>query len=446
MTSNSYFPFGSVAVLVDPINGSDSYGRRFGPPFATLGGARSAAGAGDTIFVLPGTYNETNLAKHLVHWFFLPGAKVTYTGSSYSSLFDDSALGTAADLICTVGGYGEFTHSGGSGAGAAEFGCFLVTRAGSAVTVKCQSCRVTKDDTNTFAVTLLLGALSIECESISAAISGGAVAWKGGTFHVTAKTISTDAGGLGAYTIWGSDPGVVSEMFVTANLISNPIYAAIALAGVSADFKLWVNAKEIVGKLGGVTSASIHVTGGKLYVSGLQKLSSIATCGLYMTGGEVWIEAQKFTCDLTSSAVANGFPQHIKITGGTLYADVKHFETVGAVNVGNGCELNGGLSYIRGQQMKILNGAGITTAGGFHDVFGMRIDTSTTNTATNYPVLLTAYSLVLRNCWLVCPGAVVSIFAASAKSVQCFGSAATNAVHANVTQVVQGVTVNGAVG
>jgi hypothetical protein len=76
------FPKGLVAgssLSVDPVNGSDSAGARGGKSFLTLAGAKAVAVSGDTIIVWPGTYNENNLLKDGVDWFFMPGAVVDYT-------------------------------------------------------------------------------------------------------------------------------------------------------------------------------------------------------------------------------------------------------------------------------------------------------------------------------------------------------------------------------
>src|SRR5687767_2985172 len=82
-------PSGNL-VWVDPINGNDDIAvrGRMTVPFKTLTKAKTAAVSGDTIMVLPGTYNEKNLLKHNVNWFFLPGAVVAYTGGGSGAIFD----------------------------------------------------------------------------------------------------------------------------------------------------------------------------------------------------------------------------------------------------------------------------------------------------------------------------------------------------------------------
>lgn len=83
--------------------------------YANLTDAKTAAVSGDTIYVSPGTYNEKNLLKNGVNWWFAPGAKVTYTSATTGSIFDDTSTGTNGAVTCVIGGHGEFTYSGSSG-------------------------------------------------------------------------------------------------------------------------------------------------------------------------------------------------------------------------------------------------------------------------------------------------------------------------------------------
>lgn len=83
--------------------------------FNTLTLAKAAAVSGDTIYVAPGTYNERDLLKNGVNWWFAPGAKVIYTGATAGAIFDDTSDGANAYVACVIGGYGEFTYSGSAG-------------------------------------------------------------------------------------------------------------------------------------------------------------------------------------------------------------------------------------------------------------------------------------------------------------------------------------------
>jgi hypothetical protein len=101
-------------VWVDQVNGIDSLARRgrFTIPFKTLTAAKNAAKPGDTIIVLPGTYNEKNLLKHGVNWHFMSGAAVIYTGSEAGAIFDASSYGTGGGAWSRVTGFGYFENQG----------------------------------------------------------------------------------------------------------------------------------------------------------------------------------------------------------------------------------------------------------------------------------------------------------------------------------------------
>lgn len=87
----------------------------------------SRAPSGSTIFVGPGHYhiptNQFSLSKHLVNWFFYPGAKLT-SGTAADGdahyLFGDFDLGNGWEgppLTNSILGYGEFIHTNISGLG-----------------------------------------------------------------------------------------------------------------------------------------------------------------------------------------------------------------------------------------------------------------------------------------------------------------------------------------
>jgi len=96
---------------VDAVHGNDDLAERerMTIPFMTLASARDAAQSGDTIVVLPGTYDENDLAKDGVNWHFLPGAIVDYDGSG-DALFDT----TGGAMAFKVTGHGVFKTSSGT--------------------------------------------------------------------------------------------------------------------------------------------------------------------------------------------------------------------------------------------------------------------------------------------------------------------------------------------
>jgi hypothetical protein len=105
-------PTGNL-VWVDQINGNDSLAvrGRMSIPFRTLTAAKNAAQSGDTIMVMPGTYNENGLVKNGVNWHFLNGAKVIYTGAAGGAIF--GPVGAAVSFAVT--GQGEFGNEATGG-------------------------------------------------------------------------------------------------------------------------------------------------------------------------------------------------------------------------------------------------------------------------------------------------------------------------------------------
>jgi hypothetical protein len=97
-------PTGNL-VWVDSVNGNDSLAirGRLKFPFKTLTAAKNAAQSGDTIVVVPGTYNENDLVKNGVNWHFLNGARVIYTGAAGGAIF--GPVGAAVTFAVT--GEGE---------------------------------------------------------------------------------------------------------------------------------------------------------------------------------------------------------------------------------------------------------------------------------------------------------------------------------------------------
>jgi len=103
-------PTGNL-LWVDPVNGNDSLAvaGRMTIPFKSLAQARDAASAmveatqqAVTIMVLPGTYDENDLLRDQVNWYFFPGAVVNNTAAG--AIF---ATGSS-DIVASITGFGEF--------------------------------------------------------------------------------------------------------------------------------------------------------------------------------------------------------------------------------------------------------------------------------------------------------------------------------------------------
>ncbi len=112
VAASQSFPTANT-IWVDQVSGSDATGERgkMAKPVLTLAYAKSLALAGDLIVVRPGTYNENDLAKHNVTWWFEAGAKVYYTSGGDSTI---ALFNVAVNETCNVFGEGEFYNMHGS--------------------------------------------------------------------------------------------------------------------------------------------------------------------------------------------------------------------------------------------------------------------------------------------------------------------------------------------
>lgn len=95
-------------------NGDDGTGvrERFDLPFLTIGAAKAAALAGDTIWVYAGIYDEKDLLKDDVNYYFDVGAIIGFTGADAGAIFDDGVNGAGGVVTCDIDGYGSFTRGG----------------------------------------------------------------------------------------------------------------------------------------------------------------------------------------------------------------------------------------------------------------------------------------------------------------------------------------------
>jgi hypothetical protein len=96
-------PTGNL-LWVGAVDGNNSLAvrGRMTVPFKTLGAAKLAAQAGDTIVVMPGSYAESDLAKHQVNWHFMNGAIVSATTPEIS------VFKVTSQMTFQVSGEGRF--------------------------------------------------------------------------------------------------------------------------------------------------------------------------------------------------------------------------------------------------------------------------------------------------------------------------------------------------
>jgi hypothetical protein len=219
-------PTGNL-LWVDQINGNDDLAvrGRMTVPFKTLTKAKTAAASGDTIMVLPGTYNENNLLKNGVNWHFLSGAIVSYSGSGAAAIFDTSSNGTNGAVQSIVSGWGEFVNQSSVASG------HVVHSVASNSAINIQAGRMLCG--GTAACVKLVhtsGQCRIEVKSSIEASAGRAVEIGGGSGNPNANVIRVyklySSGGPAIYIGAGN-------VHLQAHYVSSSADVAVSLAGGS---------------------------------------------------------------------------------------------------------------------------------------------------------------------------------------------------------------------
>lgn len=239
-------------VVVDAIYGDDSTGARgrHDRPFLTLTAAKAASVAGDWIVVGPGLYNETDLAKDQVNWFFQPGAVVDYSGASIVGIFESTTT-----LAFKVRGNGEFIH-----------------RAWHTININGATAGASTAD--------------IECESILATVAGGVGVLLGTTGNVRVKCRTISAPGAGGAGVYGGH-GIVNIEAESITGYSKGVYMLGSLADV------WTIKADTIAATTSATGASASLFGGTLIVTARELLKAVkvgglgAACSLTINGARI---------------------------------------------------------------------------------------------------------------------------------------------------------------
>ena len=217
-------PTGNL-LWVDAINGNDDLAARgrMTVPFKTLTKAKNAAVSGDTIIVLPGTYNENNLLKNGVSWHFLPGAIVSYSGSGAAAIFDTSSNGTNGAVLSIVSGWGDFAN----GSSVATGHVVHSVASGSAINIQAER-MATGGTAACVKLVHTYGKCSIEVKADIEASSGRAVEIGGGSGSDNANVIR-------AYKLYSSGGPALyvgaGNVDLQAHYISSSADAAVSIAG-----------------------------------------------------------------------------------------------------------------------------------------------------------------------------------------------------------------------
>jgi hypothetical protein len=167
-------------VFVDKVNGNNSTGvrGRSDLPFITLVAAVAAAASGDTVMVLPGTYDEKVVLKNGVNLHFVNGARIEDTGSS-TALFND---GSGA-VTCKITGQGDFVGTGDGG----------VLALSNASTVHLEGLRMESDAS---CISASAGTVVVKADTIKSGSNIGCLLSGSSVVDVTARQISGSTGGV----------------------------------------------------------------------------------------------------------------------------------------------------------------------------------------------------------------------------------------------------------
>lgn len=461
-------------IVVSP-NGNDSAVNRLSvnknAAYKTITAAKNAAVSGDTIVVMPGTYTENNLLKTGINYHFLPGAIVTYTdpgtGDGYG-LFDDRASGA---VTCKISGEGQF-HYGvviQNWAAAEEEpsaippnvanirGLFVVTEANSDIKFSFRkatistpiSAHVILAENGTvnvqfsdiedllFGVQTLLG--TFEEAPVYAESGANGVTWGIGECHVTGQRIK-----VSEYCVWPTCPAgfaSTANLWVNVQLLHNRGLASSAvyysgLSDTPITWKSWIVANEIRSDASVFAGVSGNA-GGRHYLSA-QKISgpiALAFTSTATAPGEYWINAQKIT--------GNTAGAYLTYTGNTatVHIDAMHIEATTGSAITNA----GGTLNLRAGNINQANGVGVTHSVGTTRITGTRINTTATDSASNYPILVSGAGVVINDCVLLAPALADCIGAATAQTVTNTGSYANKAKDGDVTVAVEAIVVSSAV-
>lgn len=289
-------------------------------PFLTIKSAVASANPGDCVIVFPGVYNENNLLKLGVNYYFYPGAQINYTNTGFDlasgyGIFDDRATGATTNLIC--GGlnfyysYGtnlnNTCHGNTNAAGAVvltngntymrmEFNiadgdafvdCAGVTINGtgsSPANFYIAKCR----NNSTFVGVDLRNSRRLDTQnSVQNNIIG--FYWENGDAYLNLKHVDP----FFNYAIWpNTRTDTFENLWMTCDLCEGYIYASLT----SSKNRCWYDFKELRVTNSVATDAFAPI-GGKHYLRA-EKISANDANGYCIrssAGAEVWVTAQKLT-------------------------------------------------------------------------------------------------------------------------------------------------------
>lgn len=367
---NSTTLYGKITnIVVVSAAGNDTTGARNNVllPFATITAAKAAAYAGDTIRVMPGSYNEANLLKVGVNYYFDPGTLVwkyyttTNDGTEFG-IFDDRSIGATTN---TIGGFGSFqtmtytdiVTASSQLVNSNMLGTIVMTNPSTRLVISCneiQASRWLSSAIYGFCVYTANGFMDLRCEkmwdpfsiasititnfnnphTLTRTSHGGGLYWEQGQIYVKC---SQNIPASTQYGIWGngvttSDAG---DLWYDGDLMTGKIYTSF----LSTNSRDWIHIRTF--EINTNTQSSLQTAAsfngsGKHYLScdkiQSNPIGSAAAIDGFTNGGVsnsvAWVTAQKLS---SSNAFFN-------VTSGTVNAEVLQLEDLGG---GGGTTISG---------------------------------------------------------------------------------------------------------
>jgi hypothetical protein len=358
-------------VYVDSIYGNDSTGarERFDLPFLTIAAARTAAIAGDLIYIRPGSYNigGGQLSKAGISVYAPPGVTISYSGFIFGNIGNSTSFSMygEADFICTSTG-----RLIDMGAGFTNQSFNIQFRNHSCTTLMSSAIRM--DNTGN-AARIYCRNLQVQC-STSSIVFGNGLFSSGTLFISVEENYSNTDPTSGANIIQArNSSNIVISVEGTLSTAGGPIIDGLTFGGgnvtqiradtISAAQGLLNGGSGTYNVTGRVLSSSGNaaaVSGGTLNLVGFSSISAGGS-GFLMTGG---------TVNLTGSCP-------------TLFAG-----SGAAISLAGGAVFNGHVDTITGTS------AGISIAGGSCFVVAARSIFATTGPAIDVPSGATTSTII----------------------------------------------------
>lgn len=428
--------------------------------YTNLTAAKNAATSGQTIFVYPGVYNENNLSKPGVNWFWYPGSSNYWICQSVGfpdayGFYDDRATGATTNRVY---GKGDFYFSCGTNANGSchgntnAVGAVVTTNANTDIVVEghnlgfdfwgdCDGVIINGQTANpaalyvsrarraefTFYEVLSPG---IDTTQNSVAPLPMGLYWEAGETYLT----FTHMGRFSPYGIWGNGAAQGDQnMWISGAFCESKVYVSTITSTHDPNFKNWFQFKELL-----VPGNCVSVIGGKCYLQA-EKIGSVsnniggasvpAATVLDVSVGELWVNAQKISAGKSGSFV--------NFTGGSNWVSTMQYEETvapGALGMAVGWNLSGGTNTFFGGNA-VLTCVGINHSGGLNVFNNLTINTGLSNKP---PVLISASGLHLKGCTLIVTNSVADpmtncITATSGKTLGVYWSAANRTNNVNIT-------------